>query len=362
MRTLFLFLMTGLFLSEMIFGLLSGGEGLAGADRTNQFSVLSISDPPVQPTLFAPGIISKANAWSFTPAFSQDGNYLVYVRWDDPDYNRNPASRQRLFYSQRQGEGWSEPQPIAATADYRVDWPHFSPDGKHFLLSYNAYHPGQYDYPKRENWDDFDIWAAPSDAAGHIDWSNFRPLESKTINRSKSPDNARIGYVHNETCPRMDLAGNLYFWTERLDDGGGRRDVYRADRRLSTQLNWENPILLPSPVNTPVRESGICVEPGGNWIIFASERSGGVGRHDLYFSRRLDQGQWSAPISLGDQVNSPKDEVNPQLTADGTTLYFTSGRSHPKVDAIDAGEGRSRNAIYQIKVADILALRGRIPA
>ncbi|MFK7969065.1 MAG: hypothetical protein AB8F95_01800 [Bacteroidia bacterium] len=308
----------------------------------------------VKPQIFAPGIICKANAWNFTPAFSKDGNTLYYPRWTTPDFN-DRSSIQVLYKSVKKNGKWQEPTKVKATQGNRVDWPHISPDGKHFLVSYNCYHKAQYNYPNEAVWDDFDIWKADCDEEGNIDWESFAPIAGSNINLAKTPQNARIRYVNNETCPRMDLDGNLYFWTERLEDGGGLRDVYVAE--ADENHRWENARLLPYPINSSVKESGVAISADGTHMIFASQRSGGVGGSDLYSSRKQNDGSWSKPINLGKQVNSSASEGGPQFGPNGKRLYFCSSRNVPGFPAMDCGEGYSVSYhIFSIKLADIEAL------
>ncbi|MCC6281466.1 MAG: PD40 domain-containing protein [Saprospiraceae bacterium] len=61
-------------------------------------------------------------------------------------------------------------------------------------------------------------------------------------------------------------------------------------------------------------------------LLFASRRAGGQGGMDLWLTVFRDTA-WSAPVNLGPAVNSPYDEVNPFLAADGRTLYFSSNRT-----------------------------------
>ncbi|MEM7571261.1 MAG: tetratricopeptide repeat protein [Bacteroidota bacterium] len=59
-------------------------------------------------------------------------------------------------------------------------------------------------------------------------------------------------------------------------------------------------------------------------IYFAGDLPGGYGGLDLYRLERNVEGQWSEPINLGAQINSPYDEICPFLSLDGQTLYFSS--------------------------------------
>ncbi|MEO1435342.1 MAG: OmpA family protein [Bacteroidota bacterium] len=82
------------------------------------------------------------------------------------------------------------------------------------------------------------------------------------------------------------------------------------------------PYRLPSPINSQAWD-GDAQFFRDSIVIFSSNRSGGYGGMDLYATVRIG-GQWSYPENLGPTVNSPFDEVNPFLGADGRTVYYSS--------------------------------------
>jgi Tol biopolymer transport system component len=291
--------------------------------------------------IFEPNVISNFNRWTFTPTFSKNMQTLVFVGWENPDLSVNQTTIQKLYKSKKVNGKWTEPIEIKETKDFRVDLAHFSPDGKWFLVSYTKPHAGHYKFPQEKGFDDFDIWIAPANEKGEIDWENFKPIKGADINRAKTPENRSIGYVHNETGPRMDLQGNLYFWTERLDDSGGRRDIYMASVNDLEKGEWETAKFLPSPINSAYKESGGVTSLDGKWMIFASERPGGSGGEDLYFSKRLDEEKWSEPINLGEKINSSGDEGSPQFSPDGKALFFSSNRLVKNQKAMSDNAGNS---------------------
>lgn len=316
--------------------------------------------PPSTPQRFAPGVIST-DAWCFTPTFTPDMETLYYVRWDDPDLSTRESTIQKLFASRWTGEAWSEPEAVNDFDGWRVDWPHVSPDGSMLLISTTKPHRGHYGWPDDPSnpMQDFDLWVATrtGDAAdGTPQWSAFRPIESPDVNRQKTPSNRNIGYVRNETGPVVDRDGNLYFWTERLSDGGGRRDIYFARRdTTSAAPQWIAPELLPSPVNSRYRESGVAVAPSGDRIVFASERPGGKGEHDLWYSQR-DDDTWSRPRLLS-SINTSSEDFFPAFSPDGRALFFTSDRPGDGVPEVADGTGRTRTvySIYWVSV-DVLEM------
>ncbi len=61
-------------------------------------------------------------------------------------------------------------------------------------------------------------------------------------------------------------------------------------------------------------------------ILFSAIRDFGYGGYDLYFSVRKS-GFWTLPVNMGSEINSVFDEVAPYLTKDGKTLYYSSDRN-----------------------------------
>src|SRR5690606_6072634 len=52
-----------------------------------------------------------------------------------------------------------------------------------------------------------------------------------------------------------------------------------------------------------------------------------VDERDIYVSFKKKNNKWTKPVNLGPKLNSPGDEYTPFLAADGRTLYFaTNGR------------------------------------
>jgi len=64
-------------------------------------------------------------------------------------------------------------------------------------------------------------------------------------------------------------------------------------------------------------------------MVFTSNREGGYGGYDLYYSKYID-GEWSKPVNMGAEINSPYDEYRPILRKnrgfDNDFLMFSSNR------------------------------------
>lgn len=66
------------------------------------------------------------------------------------------------------------------------------------------------------------------------------------------------------------------------------------------------------------------ISSDGKFMIFSSDRAGGLGGFDLYGVDKID-GKWSKPYALGSKVNSRADEAFPFLYQD-RYLFFSSNR------------------------------------
>jgi len=91
--------------------------------------------------------------------------------------------------------------------------------------------------------------------------------------------------------------------------------------KKATSGKWKSPEILLKPINTSYYEDAACISPDGNTLYFISERPGGLGRGDIWISKRAGE-YWSEPVNMGAPLNTPYDENGLYLTSDGKTLFF----------------------------------------
>jgi peptidoglycan-associated lipoprotein len=65
-----------------------------------------------------------------------------------------------------------------------------------------------------------------------------------------------------------------------------------------------------------------AISPDGNTLYFVSDMPGGLGEHDIWKVTK-EGGGWGDPVNLGEEINTPGNELYPFVHADGT-LYFSS--------------------------------------
>ena len=105
-------------------------------------------------------------------------------------------------------------------------------------------------------------------------------------------------------------------------DISGMGDIYVSDF-TKNKLQLLEPIDIEN-INTPYWETHCSITLDGTTVYFVSERPGGYGGRDIYQTKRLPDGTWSAPKNLGPTINTPYDEDAPFIAIDGKSLYFAS--------------------------------------
>ncbi|WP_266205426.1 OmpA family protein [Pontibacter kalidii] len=89
---------------------------------------------------------------------------------------------------------------------------------------------------------------------------------------------------------------------------------------------WQAPVSISENINTPANEGAATISGDGKTLVFTScNRPDTQGDCDLYISFRTGS-EWSKPQNMGNTVNSKAWDSQPSLSADGRTLYFTSTR------------------------------------
>lgn len=90
---------------------------------------------------------------------------------------------------------------------------------------------------------------------------------------------------------------------------------------------WSAPVHLGDVVNSSAQDFSPTLSPDGLSLYFCSDRPDGFGEFDIWVSRRdCEQCPWGAPVPLGPNVNSPGTEISSAFSPDGHLLFFASDR------------------------------------
>ncbi|MCR5013758.1 MAG: OmpA family protein [Bacteroidales bacterium] len=124
-----------------------------------------------------------------------------------------------------------------------------------------------------------------------------------------------------DSQPCLSVDGKELFFASRRD---GNADLYHCYR--NDDGSWTAPESLGPAVNTKGTEMAPFLHPDGKTLYFSSDTHVGMGGYDLFVSRRDENGEWSEPKNLGYPINTPGDEINFIVAADGHTALISSIR------------------------------------
>ena len=98
--------------------------------------------------------------------------------------------------------------------------------------------------------------------------------------------------------------------------------------------NWSALENLGPNINGPQTwEAQPSLSGDGKTLFFSSARPGGIGKIDIYYSNRNEDGTWSKAINIGRPINTEESDKSPFIHTDSRTLYFVSESSNYRLGA-----------------------------
>ena len=192
-------------------------------------------------------------------------------------------------------------------SDYVEHSPIISPDGKKLYFS-RQFHP---DNVGGAN-DAEDIWVSELDEETG-EWLPARNL-GPPLN-TKGPN--FISSMSKVDGKEVLILGNRYGKKGRMYTG-----VSMSTREGDT---------FADPVSIEIEDeynyspnADFFLVPGGKAMIMSAERDDTFGGRDLYVTFKKNDGTWSVPKNLGNDINSLGEDESPFMAEDGRTLYFSS--------------------------------------
>lgn len=136
-----------------------------------------------------------------------------------------------------------------------------------------------------------------------------------------------INTSFNEGSACLSKDGKQLFFA-RCDspDSKGSCDIFVADRKEDN--SWGNVRNLGDNINTIFWDSHPSLSHTGDTLFFSSDRKGGFGMTDIYFSIKDKDGNWQPAKNMGPIINTRGQEVSPFFHHKFNVLYFSSN-GHP---------------------------------
>jgi outer membrane protein OmpA-like peptidoglycan-associated protein len=152
-----------------------------------------------------------------------------------------------------------------------------------------------------------DLFMSRKDEVG---WTEAEPFED-------------LNSFYNEGSACLSKDGNtMYFSRCNAPDTYGNCDLFMAT--LHPNGKWGDIKNLGTQVNSIAWDSHPSLSHTDDTLYFASDRMGGFGLSDIWFTIRDKKGGWGAARNAGPFINTRENEVSPFIHSKYNVLYFSS--------------------------------------
>jgi len=140
---------------------------------------------------------------------------------------------------------------------------------------------------------------------------------------SDSKEFKGLNTIYNEGSAHITKDGKTIYFSrcDSPSDGFGNCDLYVAHIQKDSSWIVKN---LGANVNSVAWDSHPCLSRNEDTLYFASDRLGGFGLSDIYFTHKQKDGSWAPPRNMGPTVNTRQSEVSPYMHPQFPLLYFSS--------------------------------------
>ncbi len=153
-----------------------------------------------------------------------------------------------------------------------------------------------------------------------------------------------LNSTFNEGAGSLSPDGRFIFFTRcGAENGLGSCDIYVSEK-IGEQ--WQEPKNLGANVNSNAWDSQPCIASDGRTLFFVSNRKGGIGGSDIYFSYLKDNGEWTKAKNCGTNINTQGNEMSPFIHQSNSMLYFASDE-HLGMGGFDLFYSKLENGKFQ---------------
>jgi outer membrane protein OmpA-like peptidoglycan-associated protein len=244
-----------------------------------------------------------------SPIISPDGKTLYFVVDGHPKNTFGGKDTQDIWFSQLGADGkWTPAQHMPAPFNQEIynSIESVTPDGNTLLIR-GAYTKGVYR----------NVGFSFSNRTADNSWSLPEQINIKQFEKMNRGVYT-AAYLSNDGKTLL-----LAFSEQKKSD---HNNLYVSF--LEPDKSWSTPKPLTA-LNTTNSEDAPFLAADGVTMYFSSDRPGGLGNHDIYMTKRLDDTwqSWSAPVNLGPTVNTDDLDSYYSIDATGEFAYLVSGKN-----------------------------------
>lgn len=141
-----------------------------------------------------------------------------------------------------------------------------------------------------------------------------------------------FGSKYDDGTPSLTPDGKTMFFTRCPYDEtkANTAECYEMQRSGG---RWSGPVRVIPGGDSTMMVAHPAISNDGNTLYFVSDKKGGRGGKDIYYTQRNADGTWSEAQNMGPFINTKGDEMFPYMRSNGV-LYFASD-GHPGYGGLD---------------------------
>lgn len=243
------------------------------------------------------------------PVISPDGKTLFFGRVSHPQNAHGLEGSQDIWYSELANNQWSLAKRMAQPLnkeEYNCAYS-VTPDGNTLLIM-GAYDKGTYE-------------------------TRGFSFSKRTANGWSAPQKLAIPGLENMSkgeymCGFLSTDGKTLIMAFSEKKRSTKDDIYVSF--LQKNGTWTKPQSLGPDVNMDdFTETTPFLASDGATLYFSSDRTGGQGSNDIYYTKRIDKTwkRWSRPVNLGPAINTDGYDAYYAIAAAGDYAYMVSKKN-----------------------------------
>lgn len=173
------------------------------------------------------------------------------------------------------------------------------------------------------------LYFSSSRPGGYGDYDLWQATRATTDDPWGEPDNlgSTVNSEYTDLGPSLSGDGLSLHFGEGYrfrPEGLGSGDIW-VTTRTTISDPWGPPENLGAMVNSSSLDMSPSISSDGRMLLFQSRRSGGPA--DIWMTTRASiEDDWAPAVKLESPINTSASDVNPNISVDGSTLYFSSNR------------------------------------
>lgn len=248
----------------------------------------------VNPEAFSDSINTPEKEYS--PVMTADENSIYFVR---VVYDKASGNSEDIYTSTKRKGTWERALPLLElnSPDANEAMQAVSADGTQLIFFRNGL-----------------LYSTYKTTEG---WSRPRTL----------PDNINVAQWQSDAMITSDGRAMLFSAQKQVENEVGT-SVNIFVSLMDDNGEWGEPIDLGPKINTPGLERKPYLHADMHTLYFSSDRHGNLGDLDVFKITRLSDDswtEWSEPVNLSAQINSPRQEWGYKISTDGSTAYYSNG-------------------------------------